>query len=373
MARKFLYVIAILIVLAIASAFAYRFWGQQLINATMVPSRAFSTPAPLPQDAYARAENWIARPDRIKGNPALWRPAGVEAAPAPGPAAIFFVHPTSYLATFNKARWNAPMADPESGTLATRFVQTQASAFNDVGAIWAPRYRQAHFGAFLTRRTEGRKAIDAAYNDVAQAFDAFLAANPQGPIILAGHSQGSLHLLRLLHEKVAGTPLAARIAAAYVVGWPVSLEADVPALGLPACANRGQANCLISWQSFAEPADPAGVTRVYDEGTGYTGKSRRSTKMLCINPLTGSPDSGAAAGLNLGTLDGRQDENNPVLVKAAVPARCDARGFLLIGDPPDLGPFALPGNNYHVYDYGLFWANVRQDARERLKTFLGKP
>jgi hypothetical protein len=61
------------------------------------------------------------------------------------------------------------------------------------------------------------------------------------------------------------------------------------------------------------------------------------------------------------------------LVPAAVPARCDDRGFLLIGDPPDLGPYVLPGNNYHVYDFPLFWANVRADALWRLQTYMAGP
>jgi hypothetical protein len=30
----------------------------------------------------------------------------------------------------------------------------------------------------------------------------------------------------------------------------------------------------------------------------------------------------------------------------------------------------LPGNNYHVYDYALFWADVREDAKQRLSIFL---
>ena len=58
--------------------------------------------------------------------------------------------------------------------------------------------------------------------------------------------------------------------------------------------------------------------------------------------------------------------------RGAVPARCDVRGFLLIGDNdalPEMGPYALPGNNYHVYDYALFWANVRADAERRLAAF----
>ncbi|GLI99584.1 DUF3089 domain-containing protein [Sphingobium sp. BS19] len=373
MARKFLYVIAALIVLAIASAFAYRIFGQQLINATMVPKGAFSAPPPAPADAYAKADHWIARPDVVKNNPALWRPAGYKEAAEPARAAVFFIHPTSYLALATQAQWNAPLSDRESQDMAARFVRSQASAFNGVGAIWAPRYRQAHYGAFLTDNADGQKAIDAAYRDVAQGFDAFLAANPSGPIILAGHSQGSLHLLRLLHDKVAGTPIAARIVAAYVVGWPVSMEADIPALGLPACTMKGQANCVLSWQSFAEPADPSAVQKVFDGGKGFTGKPRRGTKMLCTNPLTGTADATAPASRNLGTLDGRDKEDSPTLVPGAVPARCGKDGFLLIGDAPDLGPYALPGNNYHVYDYALFWANIRADARERLTTFLKKP
>jgi len=40
--------------------------------------------------------------------------------------------------------------------------------------------------------------------------------------------------------------------------------------------------------------------------------------------------------------------------------------LLLIGDPPDLGPYVLPGNNYHVYDIPLFWRNVQADVLRRV-------
>ena len=36
-----------------------------------------------------------------------------------------------------------------------------------------------------------------------------------------------------------------------------------------------------------------------------------------------------------------------------------------------LGPYVLPGNNYHVYDYALFWGSIRADAERRLKAFRG--
>ena len=39
---------------------------------------------------------------------------------------------------------------------------------------------------------------------------------------------------------------------------------------------------------------------------------------------------------------------------------------MLIGDPPDMGAYVLPGNNYHVYDVPLFWENLRADYARRV-------
>lgn len=365
LARKFLYAVVILIMLAVASLFAYRFFGMQLLRQAMVPSARFeSMPATAP-GAYADASMWIARPDK-PGNPALWTPPGFRPAANP-PAAVFFVHPTSFL---DRGRWNAPLDSRAANDRAELFLRGQASAFNDVGAVWAPRYRQATFGAFLTGKAEAQQALDLAYRDVLTAFDEFLKEAGDRPIILAGHSQGALHLTRLIVERIAGKPIAKRIVAAYVVGWPVSITADLPAMGLPACARADQARCILSWQSFGEPADPALVTDTFDASNGFTGKPRGGTPMLCTNPLTGNAGDAAPASANLGTLVPDASLNHAELVAGRVGARCDGRGFLLLGgNLPDVGPYVLPGNNYHVFDYSLFWANVRQDAARRLKAF----
>lgn len=370
MARKFLYVVAALIVLVLAALLVYRIWGQDLIRVAMVPRSAFRPITPLPANSYDKADMWLARPDMPAGkNPALWLPQGFRDQPAPQKAAVFFIHPTSFI-TVGDAKWNMPLDDKEALDTARRFVRSQASAFNGVGTIWAPRYRQANYGAFLTDKGDGAQALDAAYADILLAFRAFLAANPDGPIILAGHSQGSRHLLRLLKEEVSEKPVAKRIAAVYAVGWPFSVEADLPALRLPACARRDQANCIVSWQSYAEPADPSPVIETFEKREGLTGKPRKGTHMLCTNPITGAFNGAAPASANLGTLSQRDDDKPVQLVTGAVPARCDTSGVLMIGDPPDLGPYTLPGNNYHVYDYALFWANLRVDARHRLAAYL---
>src|SRR3546814_2327611 len=105
-----------------------------------------------------------------------------------------------------------------------------------------------------------------------QAFAAFLKANPQGPLILAAHSQGTRHLLQLLRERAADKSLTDRVAAVYAVGWPISVEADLPALGLPACARRDQAHCIVSWPSYAEPADPSAVIESFERKPSFTGR-----------------------------------------------------------------------------------------------------
>ena len=83
MARKFLYLIVVLIVLVIAGAFAYRFFGNDLIRAALVPGEAFRAQPSVQSRAYDDRGMWLARPD-LPGNPALWTPAGY-APREPGP------------------------------------------------------------------------------------------------------------------------------------------------------------------------------------------------------------------------------------------------------------------------------------------------
>ncbi len=370
MARKFLYFIAIIIVFVIACGFVLRIYSNELTDWAFVPTTKFEKQVKLKTNIYDDANMWFSRSADGFNNPTLWKPSGFTPAKNVGKAAIFFIHPTSYVA---KERWNATLDDVESQQRARVFLRGLSSPFSDAGAIWAPRYRQAAVGAFLTTKPEGKQAIAAAYQDVLLAFDAFVSAQKKNtPIILAGHSQGALHLTHLLRDRVAGKPLAKRIVAAYVVGWPVSIEADIPAMGLSACTVPDQTQCVMSWQSFAEPADYNRILQAYNSTIGLTGQNRKDTHILCTNPLNGGAAPSDNAEANLGTLKPNGDLSAGELIKSAVPARCDDNGFLLIGDPPDMGPYRLPGNNYHVYDYPLFWSNVRTDALRRLQKFQSK-
>ena len=370
-ARRFLYLIAGIITVIVVAGIGWSLFQDQLMRATFVPSVRFAVPPPAGTPDYAQASAWVARPG-LANDPARWTPAGTPSAVG-GPAAVFFVLPTTYL---GRDHWNAPFDDAGANARLAIFARSQASAFNSVGEIWAPRYRQATVGAFLTSEADAARALAFAYVDVARAFDAFLAAiPPDRPIILAGHSQGSLHVARLLAERVGkDAALRRRIVAAYVVGWPVSIEADLPAFGLPGCTAASQPNCVLSWLSFAEPADPSQFTGPFAASVGYSGRPRRGTHLLCVNPIGGTPGTVAPASANAGSLVPNLTYDDATLERGRVAARCDpASGLLLIGSGPEgYGRFVLKGGNYHVFDYAMFWADVRADAARRMAAYAAQ-
>jgi hypothetical protein len=361
-ARRFLIAVFVLTLIVTAAGFAIYQWGGNVLLKEATPKGHFEPAPPNGAPDYSKPVSWVARPG-LPNDPALWLPDELLRGD-PGMAAIFYIHPTTYLET---DRWNAPLdAGGDTAFRTNLFVQSQASAFNGAGEIWAPRYRQAAFGAFLLKSEDATEALDFAYRDVSTAFDQFLKEAGERPIILAGHSQGALHLIHLLREKVAGTPTAKRLVAAYVIGWPIDTDSDLPALGLPACRTGEDTRCILSWMSFGEPANPSLILDQWEHTKGLTGGKRSADDILCTNPISGSQNGSAPPEANPGTLVPTADYRSATLERGQVGARCD-KGLLIIGGTiPPLGPFVLPGNNYHVYDYALFWGAIRRDAERRL-------
>lgn len=406
MARKFLYFIAACIVLAILAAIALSIWSREATQIAFVPRGEFVEQEPLAENAYQDPSMWYSRPGIGTDDPARYQPAIAESptdpadqAPSPDnpaversldapnvfetvraergeaadaqnlpPFAVFFVPPTSYIQAGGD--WNATLDDATTNMRARLFLRGLASPFNRADEIWAPKYRQAAAGAFLTDKPEAQQAIDAAFADVAQAFDYFVeSVEDDKPIVLAGHSQGAAHILRLLLERVADTPLEPRIAAVYAPGWPVSVEHDLPALPFPACASPNQAQCLLAWSAFSDEGDADMIMERYKATPGYDGEPRGDGPILCVNPITGGTGGSAPARANLGTLLPNDELTSGELLAGAVPARCGANGLLYIGDPPELGQGVLPGGNYHVYDIPLFWKNVQEDVVARVRAW----
>jgi hypothetical protein len=367
-ARRFLILVLILILLVVAGAFALFQFGDRVLIKQATPVGHYQEPPKASGPDYPQLDAWIARPE-IGKNPSQWMPETYVGGddrylgypPPPVRMAAFYIHPTTYL---ERSQWNAPVDEPQSRARAELFVRSQASAFSDTAQVWAPRYRQAAYGAFLLSSKDSKSALDLAYSDISRAFDEFLKQVPSDePLILAGHSQGALHLMRLIEERKG--ELKGRLVAAYIVGWPVSTKADLPSLGFPPCRAPDQTGCILSWMSFAEPANPSLIFGEWEKTRGRTGLGRDRSDILCVNPVTGVEGDTAPPLDNPGTLVPDAGFASAKLLPGTVGAHCDKGLLLLDGEIPDLGRFVLPGNNYHVYDYALFWGAVAQDAMRR--------
>lgn len=367
-AVKFLWVVAGLIMLGVIALVAYQAFLPKLLRITYEPKISFADSPQGEAPDYSKVASWAAHPAR----PGTSRdvPEGFLVTDVPA-VNIFYVTPTTYM---NKARWNAPLDDAATNAQTDRMIRHQATAFNGVGRIWAPRYRQATLGAFFTEKQDRVQAFVLAYQDVASAFDTFLEAAGDKPFIIASHSQGSLHALALLQHKLASHPARERLVAAYLVGWPVSIKADLEPFGYAPCDTPEATGCVVSWQSFGEPADPSGVLAAYGAAPGPTGIARAGTPMVCTNPLTWQTGTDRAeADANLGALP-FVEVGQPLaaIQKGLTGAACDTTGILRLTANPQ-GPYSqqvMPGENYHVYDYALFWANVRANAQTRVDAFL---
>ncbi|WP_417451743.1 DUF3089 domain-containing protein [Kordiimonas sp.] len=372
-AAKFLLAIAAIIVLILIAGIVFTSNQPTMMRWAFVPSHEIATEDFGKAPNYASENSWAARPG-LSSN-ALSLPDGVMQTAMVPEADVFYIHPTTYLA---KERWNAPLEgdDAAVGRRKNFALRYQASSFNLAGQVYAPKYRQAAFGAFFDESGQGVQAIMRAHADVLAAFDHYISQDNKGrPFILAGHSQGSLHALLLLAERIAPNPdLEAHMIAAYIIGWPVSLEGDLGALGgIGPCEGPRDTGCVISFQSFAKDGDPSAVLEAFAKTPGLNGKPRAGTTMLCTNPLTWHVGGKAPRTANQG---GMELIANTGTMSAPIPelsgARCGKRGILYLNEPPQGSwkEFVMTGENYHAYDYNLFYMNIRSNAANRASAWL---
>lgn len=333
------------------------------------PAKGFAqVPPPSPPD-YRNPDVWAARPG--KRSAASTTPEGLAPIdPVAAKVDVFFIHPTSYMAG---ETWNQDLGDDavnartDSGSIAN-----QASAFNGCCRIYAPRYRQAVLAAFFTRRKEdAEQALELAYEDVRAAFRTYIAQDNGGrPFIIASHSQGSRHAIRLLKDEIAGTSLAPRLVAAYVVGYAFPLDVFERNLkGIGPCLAPAQTGCVASWSTYGEGAAARWsrdvITQSYEQGD----EANRGKPLACTNPLSWRADNVVApAVLSLGAWSTRGGGTPRTGV---VSARC--AGGVLYADF-DAGLFGGAGerrvDNFHMLDYQLFYLNIRSNAIERSQAYL---
>jgi hypothetical protein len=340
------------------------------------PAKPFDPSQAVPAPDYADAANWAALPQREGLEDRM--PAGVSAGypQDEAPVDVFFVHPTGYLIGNS---WTSTL-DPGSKTEEnTRWMMAnQASAYNGCCNVYAPRYREANVFVYVQRdKSIPEQVLDFAYQDVERAFKHFIAEFSQGrPFIIASHSQGTHHAMRLLKEQVdPSAELRGRMVAAYAIGGRINQAAITSMQHIPVCDSAEQAGCVIHWDTFSEAA-------IDDEFPDYAGG-------VCVNPLSWRAD-GERAGKQLhkgGVLpvgvyfkdlmgeDKTEPVNFPPLgepVRNLVEAQCK-NGLLFVTDLTGTGfvmSDLLSPYRYHSIDYPLFHMDIRENAIQRVKSFI---
>lgn len=269
-------------------------------------------------------------------------------------ADVFFLHPTSYTSSPKTFGWNAPVDDPQLNKATEQSsILYQASIFNGVGRVFAPKYRQANLMAYFT--ADKKSAIGAfqlAYEDVKNAFLHYLTYENKGrPFIIAAHSQGTTHAKKLLREFIDGKELQRQLIATYLVGIPVEKNYF---LNIPICETPKDIGCFCSWRTYREGA--------------YPKIPEKSDRIAVTNPLTWTTDeSYAPKELNNGAILRDFSKIMPALTDAQI-----SRGVLWVKKPKFPWSFLITRKDYHIADYNFFYLNVRENAQVRVQTFERK-
>lgn len=262
---------------------------------------------------------------------------------------VFFLHPTTL--TSNKIKTSNAQIDDERINSKTDYssILYQASVFNEQGRVFAPRYRQAHFGNYFTDDTaRAQKSFELAYQDVKTAFELYLKDYNAGrPIVIAAHSQGTSHAARLLREYFEGKPLQQKLVCAYIVGMPIP---DNYFSLLRPCKDSLDTGCFMAW-------------RTYKRGSpGSTFVQKETYKSIVTNPLTWTMDTVYAPDtLNTGGILRNFNKLNPAVVDAQV-----HDNILWVSKPKFFGNFLIKSDNYHIGDINLFYTNIRQNLKTRI-------
>ena len=369
---------SIVFVLAIVSIAACAGGASPGSTQTNEPALRLITPkdpfriadAPPPPD-YSNTDHWAALPARL--DPADVTPADITPTPpVMRKADVFFIHPTTY---FGRT-WNQPLDHKRTNDRTDAgSIRNQASVFNGCCRVYAPRYRQATLAAFLKSDTSAQQATEFAYGDVREAFRYYLEHYNNGrPFIIASHSQGSYHALRLLEDEVDGTDRMEQFVAAYVIGngiaedWFARQVTDIDQ-----CQTSTDTGCVASWSTWLEGSAAArtrnDIVRHYD--TGW--ESNAGKVITCTNPLSWRSDSTPApASANIGAWTHGRDRGGPDATDPAITGAYCENGALYI-TRPDIEKFNRrihEDGNYHSMDYQLFYSNVRGNAAARVEAFI---
>jgi hypothetical protein len=209
---------------------------------------------------YRDAKMWLCRPDlpadacRVDLSETELRADGSRAVVRRAPATTtdvdcFYVYPTIDLSPFAQNH-----EDFDDLSRMREVAAWQAAHFSEVCSVYAPLYRQATIGAYLTPPSRRERYMDVAFSDVEDAFLHYMSHHNHGrKVVLLGHSQGGDMVVRLLQKRFDDDPaMRARLVVAMPIGWPVQVAAGRTTGGsfvnLPMCTADEESGCVLAYR-----------------------------------------------------------------------------------------------------------------------------
>ena len=270
---------------------------------------------------------------------------------------VFYIYPTIFSGS-NNSDWNADIYDlklkEEIENIAIKY---QASAWANSANIYSPFYRQVHYRAFFEPYIEqgGRIAYEIAYKDVKTAFEYYLKNHNNGkPIIIAGHSQGSGHGLRILKDFFDNKPLKDRLIAAYLIG--ANIKANEFKTIKP-MYNADQTGGFVTWNSYKKNKKPKkNIDPAYFPWISNN---------VVVNPITWDKQKKT----KLDEHKGLYFYDEKVYAKSLKTKLTN--GMLWVSLPKNVpNRFMLSFiRNYHFGDINLFWEDINQNVKNRIKNY----
>jgi len=300
---------------------------------------------------YSNLNYWAAHP--LKWDPSDSIPKPLRKEKRDTLVDVFFLHPTIYTMELKDSSLNADIDDAYLNAKTDySSILYQASVFNQHAMIYAPRFREAHISAYFPKDTVAAlKAFDLAYEDVKTAFEYYLKNYNHGrPIIIASHSQGTTHALRLLKDYFEDKPLQKQLVAAYIVGMPIP---ETFFSSLKMCEDSVQTGCVCGWRTFRE---------------GYKAPYVEAEKdfSLATNPITWKTDSSyASKKLNKGSVLFKFNK----IYKRTTDAQI-YEGIIWVRRPKFPWSFLYSTKNYHVGDINLYYMNIRENIGQRINSYF---
>jgi Protein of unknown function (DUF3089) len=318
-------------------------------KSNVLPAGKFDTTLRQNPPDYSNLYYWAAHPDKV--DLADNTVPTLQNEQKDAPIDVFFLYPTIYTGSKKyQTNWNAPVDyEPFNTDVDKSAIKFQASVFNAVGKIYAPRYRQAHIKSYyLADKESCKKAFDFAYEDVKTAFEYYLKNHNNGrPIIIASHSQGTTHAMRLVKEYFDGKPLQNKLVVAYLVGIPVPKNYFT---SIEICDSPEKTTCFCTWRTFEYGHEPKKIVR---------------NNIAVVNPLTWkTDDTYAPATLNQGGVIYDYKKIRKGFTDAQI-----HDGILWAHKPRFRGSILLRTKNYHPGDFNFYYMNVRENAKLREGAF----